>query len=65
MAPWSYALIYFFRENWGEKMAVCQASTGLPRAAGYGQGWELVRQKERGAQQGPPASFPVAVPALP
>lgn len=64
IAPWSYALIYFFRENLGKKMVVSQANSSLPRAADYGQGWELVRQKERGAQQGPLTSFPVVVPAL-
>lgn len=45
-------------------MVVSQANSGLPHAADYGQGWELVRQKERGAWQGPHTSFPVVVPAL-
>lgn len=38
IAPWSYALIYSFRENSGGKMDVSQANSGLPCAADDEQG---------------------------
>ena len=38
IAPWSYALIYFFREHLGKKIVVSEANSGWPRAADCGQG---------------------------
>lgn len=37
IALWSYALIYFIRENLGKKMAFCKANSSLP-SGGLGTG---------------------------